>query len=514
MKLIIPRSEIKEAVAGLGRIVANKTTLPVLSCVKLDVNGAVTLTATDLEQSARYQFTGGTSTGTGSLVIPFQSLKDLAKGNDREQVEIETDTPESGTVINHVGSLAVKKTVYGTPLEEWPVVPDAPTTKPAEGFLETYRKLLPFTSDDPTRHMLGGICVDVTGKGTKPVTMVATDGRRLTCCNSMVLPLELTTVIPGNKFLGWTGLPADTQEIGIKMETVKEKEGRKTVERREVKGFGLKAGAWTYSCRTIDGSYPNWRQVLPDPEYCKDNRITLTDDDVDALRKILPTFPGHDQSTPSITLGTGPEGAVQIAGRAKDDKAESTLDLAGGSRFEGKSRICLNREYLLDALNAGFRSFMFTDSSSPIRGDDGKGGTHCLMPMRLEEPVQPVPETKDEAGTTTAEGEAPAIPEQADHTDNQGDGTQPEPETTEMESKTRRTHTMPEKNDTQTTTESSTLDKAIHAVETARAKLREGVSALVDVADALKAAAKEGKTQAADLEKARTTLQKLQAISL
>jgi hypothetical protein len=72
---------------------------------------------------------------------------------------------------------------------------------------------------------------------------------------------------------------------------------------------------------------------------------------------------------------------------------------------------------------------------------------------------------------------------------------------------------MPEKNDTQTT-ESSTLDKAILAVETARAKLREGVAALVDVADALKAAAKEGKAQAADLEKARTTLQKLQAISL
>jgi hypothetical protein len=40
------------------------------------------------------------------------------------------------------------------------------------------------------------------------------------------------------------------------------------------------------------------------------------------------------------------------------------------------------------------------------------------------------------------------------------------------------------------------------------------VSALVDVADALKAAAKEGKMQSADLEKARMTLQKLQAMSL
>jgi hypothetical protein len=476
------------------------------------VNGAVTMTATDLDQTARYTFDGSTATGTGALIIPFQSLKDLTKGHDRELIEIEADTPEAATIINHVGSMAVKKTVYGTPLDEWPVIPESQATKPAEGFLETFRRLLPFASEDPTRHMLSGICVDVKGKGERPVTMVATDGRRLTSCNSMCLPLDRTTVIPSSRFLAWAGLQGETQEIGIKTEMVKEKEGKKTVERAEVKEFGLKTGPWTYSCRTIAGSYPNWRQVIPDLEYCKDNSITLTDEDVESLRKILPTFPGHEVDTPSITLGAGPEGAVQIAGRGKNDKAATTLDLTGGSRFEGKSRTCLNREFLLDALNAGFRSYMFTDGNSPIRGDDGHGGTHCLMPMRMEEPApQAVPETKDGASTTAVGGEAPATPEPA--TDNQGDGAQPEPATTETEPKLRR-NTMPEKTNQPETTESSTLDKAIQAVENARAKLREGVSALVDVADALKAAAKEGKAQAADLEKARTTLQKLQAISL
>jgi DNA polymerase III sliding clamp (beta) subunit (PCNA family) len=119
MKITLARHEIKEAVAGLGRIVANKTTLPILNCIRLDVNGAVTVTATDLEQTARYEFAKGTSSGTGSLIIPFQNLKDLVKGNDREQVEIEADNTETATVINHVGSLAVKKTVYGTALSSW-----------------------------------------------------------------------------------------------------------------------------------------------------------------------------------------------------------------------------------------------------------------------------------------------------------------------------------------------------------------------------------------------------------
>lgn len=507
MKLTINRKEIKTAVAGLNRIVASKTTLPILGCIRLDVNGTVTATATDLDQTARYEFTGSTATGTGTLIIPIQALKDLVKGHDQEQVEIESDTPDSATVINHVGSLAVRKTVYGSPLDEWPVMPEQPVVRPVEGFLETYRKLAPFASSDMTRFQLNSVFLDLNGKSDRPATMVATDGRRLTCCNSMVLPIDLSAIVPLTKFLAWTGLDIEEQQIGIRTEAVKVKEGRKQTEHNEVRGFGLKAGPWSYTCRTIDGSYPNWRQVIPDLEYCKNNRITLTDDDVGALRKILPTFPGHDYDSPSIKLQAGTENAVQIAGRGREDKAESMLDLQGGSKFEGQGRICLNREYFMDALNAGFRSFMFADESAPIRGEDGKGGTHCLMPMRMDDPVPPVPSetAENSSGVTAAEAPAPPVT--------------PEPEaaikpetTSEPINNERKERTMPEKNETQT--ETSTLDKAIQAVETARTKLRETTSALVDVSDALKAAAKEGKAQASDLEKARTTLQKLQAISL
>jgi len=70
---------------------------------------------------------------------------------------------------------------------------------------------------------------------------------------------------------------------------------------------------------------------------------------------------------------------------------------------------------------------------------------------------------------------------------------------------------MVEKNGT---TEPTALDRVLAACETAKGKLREAASSLAEVADAAKTAVKEGKTQGGDLEKARTTLQKLQAISL
>ena len=65
-----------------------------------------------------------------------------------------------------------------------------------------------------------------------------------------------------------------------------------------------------------------------------------------------------------------------------------------------------------------------------------------------------------------------------------------------------------------TVEQGSALDKVLASVETAKAKLKEAVTSLSEVADAVKVAVKEGKGQASDLEKARATLQKLQAISL
>jgi Sec-independent protein translocase protein TatA len=52
------------------------------------------------------------------------------------------------------------------------------------------------------------------------------------------------------------------------------------------------------------------------------------------------------------------------------------------------------------------------------------------------------------------------------------------------------------------------------ACETAKTKLREALCALSEAVGTIKDAAKEHRAQSADLEKARATLAKLQAMSL
>jgi DNA polymerase-3 subunit beta len=506
MKLTIPRSEIKEAVAGLSRIVSNKTTLPILGCVRFDVNGDVTAQATDLEQTARFTFVGSTATGTGSMIIPFQTMKELGKGNDKESVEFETSDDLTVTVTNHVGANAVKHPIAGTPADEWPVCPDNIETKPASGFLETYKRLIPFASTDATRCFLNGVFIEVAEKGEHPITMVATDGRRLSLWNTMNLPISMSVIVPATKFLAWTGLQVAEQRIGIKTAEVKEGKNAKQI-RVVVKGFGLNVGPWSYDVRTLDGSYPNFRQVIPGDMPGDINRITLTDEDVAALQKILPTFPGANTNSEGIDLLAGTDGKLVISGRAPDDKKATTLELTGGSRFEGKMPgICVNRNFLLDALGAGFRVFTTMDEMSPLKSADGRGGIHVLMPLRLG--TEPITKVEPQPEPAVGETPPPATEPPAPAPGAEAGTTEP---MTETEPKTRR-RTMPEKQTEPT--EPTTLDKALVAVDAARAKLREAGSALTDLTDTLKAAVKEGKAQAAEVEKARATLVKLQAISL
>ena len=39
MKLLIPRSQLKDAVAGLSKVVNQRASIPILACVRLDAEG-------------------------------------------------------------------------------------------------------------------------------------------------------------------------------------------------------------------------------------------------------------------------------------------------------------------------------------------------------------------------------------------------------------------------------------------------------------------------------------------
>jgi len=488
MKLTATCRDLKNAVTGFSKIVPSKTTLPILSGIKFKVNGSVTANVTDLDATARYTFNNASADKDGEFVIPLTAVKELlGKGGSEDTIEFETLPEHRIGITNRIGSQTVSQTVAGFDPADWPENNVAVNTKPAAGFLESYRKAVPFASTDSTRYTLNSVHIDVAGKGDTPVTLVATDGRRLGCWNSKAFDIKLPTIIPTTKFLNWTGLN-EPEEIGIATE--KEKDKKKVTER--VTHFGLKSGQWQYVTKTVDGTFPNWRQVLP-PVDGK-NRIVLTDEDIAMLKKVLPNMAARGKHAPVIVLSPGENGSVVVKENRPPEETSTRLELSGGSRFEGKSRVAVSAMYFCDALAAGFKTFVFEDELSPLRSDDNAGGIHVLMPMRVDvadsAPARPVEETavtpKEESNpikheeTTIATQEAPYKPEKG---------------------------RKMKKHET-------SLEQLQVALETAKDKFMEARQALCAVADLLKVAVKEDKQRRSEVDDVRKTLGKLQALKV
>ena len=398
MKITVTRAELRTMSAGFAKIVPGKSSIPALGCVRLDVRpDGLVAHATDLDQRASYRFERPGLEGRGSILLPFHLLKDYAKGAPDDLIVLATDDGRTVYATYPVAGHSVTTTLLCASPDDWPADDGEIPTAEAEGFLAAFRRVSRFTSLDASRPVLCGVHIDSSGSGDRNATLVATDGRRLTCCNSLKLDLGTTgckdgkeedagVVVPATKFLAWQGLPGEAS-FGVSR--------GKTATR-----VCIRAGSWTYVVKTISGRYPNWRNVVPG-EAGMTHRIAFTDAEASSLRQILPTLPGQD----AIALD-GADGRLAL--RVVDDAGKPlAIPLASAVYEGGGCRLLLDRRHLLDALDAGFRNFLFADTVSPVVSRDGIGGMHVLMPMR-DTGKPPVAESEPSHGSHASAAPAPA----------------------------------------------------------------------------------------------------------
>ena len=491
MKITVTRGELKSMATGFAKIIPNKPSLPVLGYIKLDSRrGRLIAQATDLDQTAGYRFTSPELEGAGNILIPFQLLKDLSKGDSADAITLVMDDGKTVSVTNHVGGHSVTSTVECIDPEAWPDGDeDIPTTE-AKGFMAAFRKVAQFVCPDVTRPVLCGVLIDGNGKGDHNATLVATDGRRMTFCNSLKLLVDEKNgvIVPVTKFLSWTGLPEEV-EFGMARD-------------KSTTRLCVKAGPWTYVTKAINGIYPNWRQVLPNQESMT-HRICFTDSEVSALRQILPTLPGKH----AIVL-EGVDDKLSLC-TADDTGKQLKVPLTAGSTYTGSGcRLILDRRYLLDAFNAGFRNFLFASASSPILSQDGKGGTHVLMPLRDDPVKEPVAES-----TPAEPVAAPAQPEPKPVAVTAAQSVEPVAQPEPIQEK----HDMNTNNETKNSQNNqenpaSALETLQASFDSAKAKLRDAQFSLVEVGASLREALKEERQRRAEAESVRSTLRKLQSI--
>ena len=501
MKMSIPRRELKEAVTGFSKIIAGKSTLPILSALRLESDGAkVVAHGTDLDQKAEYTFTGAQSDGAGVFVTDFQNIKNLSRGADSDAVEFAASGVDTLTVENPIAGSVVSQTLATHDPGDWPSQLVTVETAPVEGFTDTFRRLMPFAATDETRLQLVSCFLDVSDTGEHKSKMIATDGRRLTLQNSMTLPLTHSCTVPTTKFLAWPRL--GESRIGVACPG-------------EIEWFALDAGPWRYYVRTRQGTYPNYRQVIP-VEPGK-NVIRFLDADAVGLPNLLSAIPAAREGT--IVLRPGKSGELTVSGVVSGGGLASAVVLKGGSTFGGDAPcIGVNGFYLLDALKAGFREFFFEDEFSPLLSDNGSGGKHVLMPIRVAEAgapastvVQAVTEAAQAAEAETAVPDVAAVASSTEKSVEQGVVETPAQTTGTQDKNIKHTkgESMPEKKNAETA-----LEKLQAAYEVAKDKVREAGAALVELSGLIKDVAREDKARRNEVENVRSSLAKIQAIKV
>ncbi|NLE58803.1 MAG: hypothetical protein GX616_10605, partial [Planctomycetes bacterium] len=166
MKIQIPTSELKTAVAGLAKVINPRAPVPILSHVRLDAEGQIVrLTGTDISQTVVYEIAVAEPVPLPvSILIPLAELQAVLKTAQGANVEIE---PSKGavTLTATVAGQGIGRRVEPPNINDWPELAVPADTQPVEpGFLTGLRQALTFASPDDNRPLLKAAFLDVSAK--------------------------------------------------------------------------------------------------------------------------------------------------------------------------------------------------------------------------------------------------------------------------------------------------------------------------------------------------------------
>jgi hypothetical protein len=318
-------------------------------------------------------------------------------------------------------------------------------------------------SVDETRLILNGAYLDVSGKQGHYV--VATDGRHLYSSNSFTLDLQNSLLIPEHKFLGWKEFNNDGEwQIRVEKEM-----------------FQISSRRWRFVTRTIEGNYPNWKQVVPDPNQYN-TRIELTTAAMEAILALVPKIPCHDVMNNPIGLIV--EGKkLMLRGRGANDSKWTDLDVEGATVKGKPVTVFVNRNFLTKALKFGMGTIEMIDPLTPLKFSSG-GKQMIIMPIRSTEPVPTAASTPASPDASPEATEAPQEP------------SSPERSTTMPKTTTNGATTVhgaaPNGNGHhEETTTKPAIEVALEKIEVIKTAHRESIRGLNDLADTLKQVQRE-----------------------
>lgn len=348
MKCEVQFEKLKQAVLLAERVAGRHLTLPVLSCLLVDIKkGAAFIRATNLDVGIEVELPVK-SDGEAIFAVPAHTLSSFLSqvGNKEQVVKLETG---SGNL--NVSLSKSKGVIKSLPHEDFPAIPivsDGKTSEfPSEVLIKGFRSVWYSASTSNVKPELASIYVYRDGE---KAVFVATDSFRLA---------EKRMTLPKGASIEDMLIPLKNSVEIVKMLEV----AGPTVTVRSNKNLAsFEAKGLRITSRVIDGVFPDYRQIIP--KGCTTEAIMLKQDLTNTL-KVSTVF---SDAFNQIHVSVDPKKkAFQVDTKNSDiGENQSFLDAAiTGEPVE----INFNCKYISDsfqAIDADSLSFQFNGKNKPL----------------------------------------------------------------------------------------------------------------------------------------------------
>jgi len=385
MNITVPIAAIQAARKLLTRIRFERLKLPVLNHVLVTIDAAgLSLAVTDLDHWLETRVTAIIDPFTPErFLIPAEALKAATRGDKKSTAHFTyTSTADDTTLTLTVscGGMNVVTVYHPEPESGFParpVIAGRITAMPKETII-ALQTVAGCASIDATRYVLNGVLFSPDDGGI----LIATDGRRLAGApvrfagRQFILPNAAVQVLAHPDFIARDAviLQADATDS------------------HQVQ---IRSGPHTFIATTIQGTYPNYRLVIPNESLAE---ATIPNPPKSALISWLRSLVGKSSS---VRLTWGRPGPLTLTYRDRDTDAVVATMQVPVITSGVLPAISFSPQFLADALVIG-STLRLTDDLSPGLITDPSGNYCVLMPCRcVAEAV-----TEDAAGKTTSQAMA------------------------------------------------------------------------------------------------------------
>jgi DNA polymerase-3 subunit beta len=372
MKLTIERAALLKSLAHVQSVVERRTTIPILSNVKLEGKGGLlSLNATDMDLDIVERVPAEIAQ-PGATTAPAHTFYDIVrKLPEGCQVEIEVKDEDGQLTLRSGRS---KFSLACLPVEDFPVLSGGTLPHSFSLTAAELKALIDRTrfaiSTEETRYYLNGIYLHAaTGPDGPVLRAVATDGHRLARAE-VTLPAGAA---------GIPGIIIPRKTIAEIRKLIDETDGEVSIALSDTKlRFSFAEAELT--SKLIDGTYPDYERVIPaDNDKVMDVNCKSFAQAVDRVSAI------STEKSRAIKL-TLVKGLATLS--ASSPENGSAVEEVEANYESTPLEIGFNSRYLMDILGqveGESARFSMADAASPtvVREVADSSAIYVLMPMRV-----------------------------------------------------------------------------------------------------------------------------------